>query len=295
MNTIYKTLILIFMLNACTSSEKFPAISVEYPVTDKMAVVDKYFGTEVVDNYRWLEDDRSEQTMSWVKAQNEVTFGYLDQIPFRNIVRERFNELADYENYSYIRDEYRLSLPININGKTYYFKNTGLLNHAVLYAVDPKTKEETIVLDPNTFSEDGTTSISDVEFSESRKYLAYTISEGGSDWRKIIVLDAITLEQVEDAIIDVKFTSISWKNDEGFFYSSYDKPEEGSVLSGVTDKHKVYYHKLGTTQLSDKLIKSTLEDTSTIYSKETTFGQIILFSFQKNTYRKVVKYPVSIH
>jgi prolyl oligopeptidase len=252
--TFFKTLTLFAMVAACTNSDKFPAIAVDYPFTKKIPVIDNYFGTEVIDNYRWLEDDRSENTEEWVENQNEVTYDYLSQIPFREAIRKRFDELANFESYNYIRSEYRLSLPIVKNGKIYYFKNAGLQNHAVLYAVDLKTKEESVVLDVNTFSEDGTVSLSDLEFSESGKYLAYSISEGGSDWRKIIILDSYTLKPIEDTIKDAKFTSISWKDDDGFYYSSYDKPEKGSVLSGITDKHKVFYHKLGTPQSADILI-----------------------------------------
>jgi prolyl oligopeptidase len=235
------------------SAIKFNPIPVKYPKTKKLPAVDNYFGIPVADNYRWLEDDRSEETAEWVKSQNDVTFNYLKQIPFRTQVRERFNELANFESYSYIRSGYRLSMPLKKNGKIYYFKNSGLQNHAVLVAVDPETQQEEVVLDPNTFSEDGTTSISDLVFSPGGKYVSYAISEGGSDWRKIIVLNAETFEPIGDVVEDAKFTEITWKNDEGFFYSSYDKPD-GSELSAMTDRHKLYYHKIGTLQESDKIV-----------------------------------------
>lgn len=253
MKTLLKTSIFVVMAAACTQSEKFPLIPVNYVETDVEPVVENYFGTDVADNYRWLEDDRSEKTGAWVTAQNQTTFGYLEQIPFRDTVRKRYDELANYEKFGYIRSGYRLSMPVKMNDAIYYFKNTGLQNHAVLYKIDESTGEELVVLDPNTFSKDATTSISDVEFSPSGKYMAYAISEGGSDWRKIIVVDALTLEVVGDTIIDAKFTSITWNGDEGFYYSSYDKPK-GSELSAMTDKHKVYYHKLYTAQTTDKLV-----------------------------------------
>jgi prolyl oligopeptidase len=241
------------MVPACSDSEKTPPITVDYPKTEKIPVIDDYFGTKVTDNYRWLEDDKSEETEKWVKAQNKVSFGYLEQISFRQTVRNRFNELADFESYSYIRGEYRLSVPIKKNGKIFYFKNTGLQNHASLYAIDIQTKDEQLVLDPNAFSTDGTVSLSDIEFSESGKYIAYAISESGSDWRKIVVLDSKSLKPLEDTIVDAKFTSIDWNGDKGFYYATYDKPLKGSSLSGVTDKHKIYYHCLGTSQASDVL------------------------------------------
>lgn len=253
MKTFIRTFILVVMVAACTNAERFPAIPVNYTDTEKNAVIDTYFGEEVVDNYRWLEDDRSEQTAAWVEAQNATTYGYLENIPFRDDVRKRFDELADFENYTYLRSGYRLSLPIKKNGKIFYFKNSGLQNHAVLYAVDIASGEEEAVLDPNALSADGTTSVSDVVFSESGKYVAYSISEGGSDWRKIIVLDGKSFAEIGDVAVDAKFTGITWKGDEGFFYSNYDKPD-GSELSAMTDKHKVYFHKLGTEQKSDKLI-----------------------------------------
>ncbi len=226
---------------------------VDYISTEKIPVVEDHFGTDVTDNYRWLEDDQSSETAVWVKQQNGITNDYLSKIPFRENVRKRLDEITDFDSYKYIRDEYRLSLPIKKNGKIYYFKKQGNQNHGVLYAYDPETDNEKVVIDPNTFSKDGTTSVSDLVFSPSGNYISYAISEGGSDWRKIFVLDAKTLKQVEKEIVDVKFTSITWLEDKGFFYSAYDKPK-GSELSAMTDKHKLYFHKLGTKQDKDELV-----------------------------------------
>lgn len=246
-NFLY-SFMLLFMLVSCKSG-KFPSIPVEYPATAKIPVTDNYFGTEVVDNYRWLEDDRAPETMQWVIKQNELTFSYLDKIPFRKDIRTQLDALINFERYS---------TPEEKNQTIYYFKNSGLQNHSVFYAVNKQTGEEKMIIDPNTFSADGTTSLSEMSFSESGKYLAYSISEGGSDWRKIVVIDAVSLERVGDTIVDAKFTSIVWNRDEGFFYSSYDKPK-GSVLSAMTDMHKVYYHQLGTSQNKDKLIYGNQE------------------------------------
>ena len=214
-----------------------------YPQTRMDNTVDTYFGTQVADPYRWLEDDRSAETAQWVKTQNDFTFGYLSKIPYRQAIKEKLEKLWNYE---------KLSAPFTEGDYTYYYKNDGLQNQSVLYRKDKEGKEE-IFLNPNTFSKDGTTSLGDVAFSEDGSLVAYLISEGGSDWRKGIVLDAKTKKAIGDTLVDIKFSSIAWKGNEGFFYSSYDKPK-GSELSAKTDQHKLYYHKLGTSQKSDKLI-----------------------------------------
>jgi peptidase S9A prolyl oligopeptidase domain protein beta-propeller len=214
-----------------------------YPQTRMDNTVDTYFGTQVADPYRWLEDDRSAETAQWVKAQNDFTFGYLSKILYRQAIKEKLEKLWNYE---------KLSAPFTEGDYTYYYKNDGLQNQSVLYRKDKEGKEE-IFLNPNTFSKDGTTSLGDVAFSEDGSLVAYLISEGGSDWRKGIVLDAKTKKAIGDTLVDIKFSSIAWKGNEGFFYSSYDKPK-GSELSAKTDQHKLYYHKLGTSQKSDKLI-----------------------------------------
>ena len=214
-----------------------------YPQTRMDNTVDTYFGTQVADPYRWLEDDRSAETAQWVKAQNDFTFGYLSKIPYRQAIKEKLEKLWNYE---------KLSAPFTEGDYTYYYKNDGLQNQSVLYRKDKEGKEE-IFLNPNTFSKDGTTSLGDVAFSEDGSLVAYLISEGGSDWRKGVVLDAKTKKRIGDTLVDIKFSSIAWKGNEGFFYSSYDKPK-GSELSAKTDQHKLYYHKLGTSQKSDKLI-----------------------------------------
>ncbi len=232
----------IFM--ACKESKNTKRdITVNYPETTKTPVVDDYFGTKITDNYRWLEDDKSKETEAWVKAENEVTFDYLDKIPYREQLKNRLSELWNYE---------KLGVPFKRGDYTYFYKNNGLQNHYVLYRKDKDGKEE-VFLDPNTFAEDGTTSLGSVSFSKNKKTIAYSISEGGSDWRKVIIMDAESKEIKEDTIVDVKFSGISWKGNEGFYYSSYDKPK-GSQLSAKTDQHKLYYHKLGTSQKEDKVI-----------------------------------------
>ncbi|MGO4904801.1 prolyl oligopeptidase family serine peptidase [Flavobacterium sp. W20_MBD1_R3] len=214
-----------------------------YPTTIKGETVDVYFDTVLPDPYRWLEDDKSAETGAWVKAQNQVTYGYLDQIPFRNVLKARMEKLWNYE---------KIGAPFKEGNFTYYYKNNGLQNQSVLYRKDDKGTE-TVFLDPNTFSTDGTTSLGGLNFSKDGSKVAYSISEGGSDWRKVIIMDAITQKIIEDTIVDVKFSGVSWKANEGFYYSSYDKPK-GSELSAKTDQHKLYFHKLGTAQKDDKVI-----------------------------------------
>ncbi len=219
--------------------------SMEYPETRKSDQEDLYFDTRVPDPYRWLEDDRSEETANWVKAQNDVTFGYLNTIPFREAIKDRLTELYDYE---------RVSAPDEHGDYFYYFRNDGLQNQSVLYRKKGLDGEEELFLDPNSFSEDGTISLAGTSFTEDGSLFGFLISEGGSDWRKAIVLNAETGEQVGDTLRDIKFSGISWKGNEGFYYSSYDKPEEGSALSGKTQYHKLFYHTLGTDQSGDRLV-----------------------------------------
>lgn len=217
----------------------------EYPKTRKdSSVVDEYFETKVADPYRWLEDDRSEETAAWVKAENKVTASFLDKIPYRDAINSRLTELWNYE---------KVSAPFNRGDYTYFYKNDGLQNQSVVYRKKGEGEEE-IFLDPNQFSKDGTTSLAGMSFSKDGTKVAYQISEGGSDWRKVIVIDAISKKQIEDTLIDVKFSGTSWKGNDGFFYSSYDKPKEGSELSGLTQYHKLFYHKLGSPQSDDRLI-----------------------------------------
>ncbi|MCK8523584.1 prolyl oligopeptidase family serine peptidase [Aquimarina sp. D1M17] len=246
-NTLFALSLLTLMV-ACKKETKEEnsktSIALNYPETKKVDTVDTYFGTEVKDPYRWLEDDRSEETENWVATQNKTTFGYLENIPFRKDLKDRLSDLWNYE---------KVGSPFKEGEYTYFYKNDGLQNQYVLYRFKNEGDEPEVFLDPNTFSTDGTTSLGGLNFSKNGKIAAYSISEGGSDWRKIIVKDVETKEIIEDTLIDVKFSGISWKGNEGFYYSSYDKPE-GSELSAKTDQHKVYYHKLGTKQKEDALI-----------------------------------------
>tara|TARA_B100000953_G_scaffold204047_1_gene168244 strand:+ start:4001 stop:6118 length:2118 start_codon:yes stop_codon:yes gene_type:complete len=217
--------------------------NLKYPTTEKMVVIDSYFETDIQDPYRWLEDDLSEETMNWVSNQNKTTFNYLNSIPYKRNIKKRLEQIWNYE---------KRTSPFNEGDYTYYYKNNGLQNQYVVYRKKDSEDEE-VFLDPNSFSEDGTISLTGLDFSKNGKLVSYSISEGGSDWRKVVVMDAETKEIIGDTLTNIKFSGISWKNNDGFFYSSYDKPE-GSELSEMTDNHKLYYHKLNTDQNQNKLI-----------------------------------------
>ena len=231
--------------NAERTLAEFKTIDVKYPTTKKdTSVKDNYFGTVVADPYRWLENDTSDETAAWVKSQNEVTNGYLSQIPFRDAIRKRYEALFNYEKYS---------APFKAGSHTYYYKNSGLQNHPVLYRELPGASEAEVFLDPNTFSKDGTTSLSTINFSKDGTMAAYNISEGGSDWQKLIVMNAIDKKMTGDTL-DIKFGAARWKGNDGFYYSTYDRIKNGSRLSGLTERHKLYFHKVGTSQKEDELI-----------------------------------------
>jgi prolyl oligopeptidase len=227
-------------LTTCNSPKKN---NIAYPETRKTDISDDYFGTNVSDPYRWLEDDKSEETAAWVKEENKVTFGYLENIPYRNNIKSRLEKMWNFEKFTQ---------PFNEGGYTYFSKNNGLQNQYVLYRQKGDGEPE-LFLDPNTFSPDGTTSLGEMDFSKDGSRVAYSISEGGSDWRKVIVMDAFKKEIIDDTLTNIKFSGLSWQGQEGFYYSSYDKPE-GSQLSAKTDHHKLYYHKIGSKQSEDKVI-----------------------------------------
>ncbi len=216
-----------------------------YPNTKKVDTVNTYFGTRVPDPYRWLEDDRATDTKAWVQEQNKVTQNYLAQIPFRDAIKKRLETLWNYEKYS---------APFKEGKYTYFYKNDGLQAQAVVWRQVGENGMPEVFLDPNKFSASGTTSLQGLDFSKDGSLAAYQISEGGSDWRKVIVITTVDKKQVGDTLRDVKFSGIAWKGNEGFYYSSYDKPREGSQLSGLTQYHKLYFHKLGTPQSEDKII-----------------------------------------
>ena len=216
-----------------------------YPVTKKGAVTDNYHGTSLADPYRWLEDDNSEETKTWVTAENKVTFDYLNKIPFREKVKARLSEMWNYP---------RIGSPSK-EGDWYYFsKNDGLQNQSILYRQKGLTGAAEVFLDPNKLSADGTAALGGTIFSKNSKYLAYLVAQSGSDWQEIYVMDVATKKLLTDKIQWVKFSGASWKGDEGFYYSRYPEPDEKSKLSKQNQFHAVYYHKMGAPQSEDVLV-----------------------------------------
>lgn len=250
------------VLTSCSgdSGSKIPAVT--YPETRKTDTVDDYFGTRVADPYRWLEDDKSEETKNWVQAQNKVTFGYLEQIPSRNKIKERLTKIWNFE---------KMSTPYK-KGKYYiYSLNNGIQNQGVLYYREGLNGTPKVLLDPNTLSADGTVSLSGTSISQDGKYMAYGTSKSGSDWVEYDVLEVETGKKLTDHLKWVKFSGISWQGD-GFYYSRYDAPK-GSELSAKNEFHKVYYHKVGTSQDEDKLIYNDTDHPNRNFGAEVTDDQ----------------------
>ncbi|MEN9610130.1 MAG: hypothetical protein RLZZ628_944 [Bacteroidota bacterium] len=227
------------------SASKVQQPPFSYPTTRQDAtVVDDYHGTKVADPYRWLEDDNSTETKNWVKAQNEVTFAYLKQLPLRNELKNRLEKIWNYEKYG---------APFKEGGKYYFFKNDGLQNQFVLYQQDNLNAPPSVLLDPNTLSKEGTSALGGLEFNKEGTLMAYQIAKAGSDWQTIYIRDLQKKTDLPDKIERVKFSGISWLGN-GFFYSRYPEPAKGTELSAKVEFHSVYFHELGTPQEKDVLI-----------------------------------------
>jgi len=235
---IVTSLFLLIMTTAFSQSK------IKYPKTAKDNVVDTYFGVQVKEPYRWLENDTSTATSAWVKEQNKVTKDYLSQIPFRNKLKERLTALYNYPKYG---------SPFKKNGQYYYYKNNGLQNQSVLYHQKTLSSEPEMLLDPNTLSSDGTVALSSVAFSKDGKYLGYAIARSGSDWNEIFVMDVATRKLLSDHIKWSKSSQIAWQGN-GFYYSAFDAPEAGKEYSNKNEYEKVYFHTVGQDQSQDKLI-----------------------------------------
>jgi prolyl oligopeptidase len=224
-----------------SSQQKF-----NYPTSNKIGQVDIYHGIEVADPYRWLEDPDSEETKAWVEAQNQLTFGYLAQIPDREKIKQRVTQLWNYEKYG---------IPFKEGDRYFYFKNDGLQNQSVLYTLESLEATPQVLLDPNTLSEDGTVALSGLSISEDGKLMAYGLSSAGSDWVEWYVRDVETGKDFDDHLKWVKFSGASWTHDrQGFFYSRYDEPNEATKHEDVNYFQKLFYHRLGTPQSEDVLI-----------------------------------------
>jgi prolyl oligopeptidase len=239
------TLISLFLLfiMSCSNPPKPEKIS-NYPASAKVDTIDVYFGEQVPDPYRWMENDTTKQVAEWVSAQNDVTFGFLDKIPYRAQIKKRLEELNNYE---------KVGSPFKRGEFIYYYKNSGLQNHSVLYRKKGEVGAEEVFLDPNTFSKDGTTRLAGVSFSKDGSRVAFQISKGGADWTEAIVMNALDKTILEDTIRDIKFSGISWRGNDGFYFSTYEKPK-GSQLSAKTQSHKLFYHQVSTPRSADKLI-----------------------------------------
>ncbi len=244
-----------------------------YPETKKVDVVDNYHGTKVADPYRWLEDDYSEETKAWVTEQNKVTFAYLESIPFREKIRERFTQIFNYPKYS---------APIKAGEKYYFFKNDGLQNQSVMYVKNDINAEAKVFFDPNKLSEDGTKSLTTISFSDDGKYFAYGVSTGGSDWNKFFVMDAETGKQLSDHLKWIKFSGIAWKGN-GFYYNRFPEPA-GSELSTKNEFSRVYYHKIGDKQQNDLLVYEDNDRPNRGFSAQTTDDErFLIIYFREGT------------
>ena len=245
-------------------------MKLDYPNTKKVDTVDVYFGQEVADPYRWLEDDNSEETKAWVIEENKVTDAYLAQIPFKSKIADRLTKLMDYP---------KQSAPFEDGGKYFYYKNDGLQNQSVLMGQNSLDVEAEILLDPNTLSDDGTVSLAGLEVSDDGKYLVYSIARSGSDWNEIFVRDIETKQDIDEHIEWVKFSGISWYNG-GFYYSAYDKPVEGDALTQANQYQKLYYHKLGTPQSDDIIVMENKENPLLMYGGGVSEDKKFLFVYE---------------
>jgi prolyl oligopeptidase len=237
--------------------------TIQYPVTKKIDHVDEYHGTKVSDPYHWLEDDKSAETGAWVKAQNEVTFGYLDKIPFKGKIFEDLESAYNYPKYS---------APSKKKDYFYFYKNDGLQNQSVLYRQKGLSGTPEVVLDPNKLSADGTTRLVVFSLSKEGAYAVCGFSKGGSDWQEYQVMDMKTLKMLPDKVEWVKVSGAAWQGD-GFYYSSYPKPD-GSALAAKNENHQVFYHKIGTAQKDDKLIYEDPANPQRFHTVRTTEDEL---------------------
>lgn len=251
----------------------------EYPVAHKGDVVDTYHGTKVPDPYRWLEDPDSPESREWIEAENKLTFGYLEGIPQREKIQKRLTELWNYEKYG---------TPYKQGGRYFFYKNDGLQNHSVLYTARNLDDEPTVLIDPNTFSEDGTVAMSDYAVSDDGKYVAYSVSEGGSDWIEWRVREIETGRDLPDLIKWSKFSGASWTKDgAGFYYSRFDEPSGDEALRSLNEYNKLYYHRLGTPQSADELVYERPDHKDWGFSGGVTDdGRYLIISVSKGTERK---------
>jgi len=260
----------LFIMMATAATIEASAQSIQYPKAEKDGTIDNYFGTEVADPYRWLENDTSKQTAAWVEAENKITNDYLSKIPFRQKLLKRLTELSNYE---------KISAPRKRHGKWYFYKNDGLQNQYVLYVMDQLGGEPRVFLDPNKLSSDGTVALKGVYFSNNGKYAAYSISRSGSDWQEFYVIDLATGQLTSDHIEWAKFSGAAWQGD-GFYYSAYDAPTKGKEFSNVNAGHKIYYHQIGTPQSDDVLFYQNAAYPMRFYTVSTNDEETMMFLYE---------------
>jgi prolyl oligopeptidase len=272
-STIFCCLLFYFiLLNIKINSQE----RIIYPETRKMEHIDNYFGTEISDPYRWLEETDSPETIKWIESQNQVTFGYLSKIPYRDKIKARLTELWNYPRYSQ---------PFKAGEYYFFSRNDGLQNQSILYIQKGLSGSPEVFLDPNKFSNDGTISLEGTDVSKDGKYLAYSISKSGSDWHEIFIMNIETRQLLPDHIQWVKFSGASWYND-GFFYGSYEHPKNGNDLTVKNEKQKIFYHKLGTDQKEDILIYSDEANPSRSHYIGTSEDEKYMFLYVNETGRK---------
>jgi len=257
------------LFTACNNSEN--QMKINYPQAKKVDTVDNYFGTKVPDPYRWMEDENSPELKEWINAENKITQKYLAQIPYRKKIESRLNQLANYK---------KQSTPFMKDSLLFYYKNSGLQNQSVLY-VKINNQPEKVLLDPNKLSTDGTTALGGIAISKNGKYLAYSISKGGSDWREIFVKNITSGKMLDDHIQWAKFTGISWHGD-GFYYSGYTPPEKGKALTEKNEFHKLYYHRLGTPQSQDIIVMQNKELPLRMFYGQVTDDERYLIVYEEN-------------
>ena len=248
------------MFGSCKRPDSSVSESMTYPDSKPEEVSEDYFGKAITDPYRWLEDDTAAEVAEWVTAQNEVTFNYLEKIPFRGKVRDRLQEVYNYE---------KVSAPYKAGDYYFIYKNDGLQNQAVIYRQQGLDGEQEVFLDPNTMSDEGTVAVNLLGISKDNTYIAYSVAQAGSDWQDIFVKEVATGKQLDDVIRWVKFSGTSWLGD-GFFYTRFPEPEEGTELSAASNQNMIYYHRLGTDQADDELIYADPETENQYFRSSVT-------------------------
>ncbi|MBN1224911.1 MAG: S9 family peptidase [Candidatus Aminicenantes bacterium] len=274
-------LLLIAVVPGCQKKAAEQQVSLSYPMTKQVEQVDDYFGTRIEDSYRWLEDDTAEEVKAWVSEQNKLTFSYLEKIPFRNQVHQRLTEVYNYPKYS---------SPFRAGEYYFFYKNDGLQNQSVLYVQKGLDGEPEVFLDPNILSPDGTVRIFPVGFSKDNRYMTVSKSEAGSDWQELRIMEIASKKELDDRIQWVKFTPAAWQGN-GFYYSGFDKPEEGQELTAANKFQKIFYHRLGSSQEEDGVIYEDKDHPFRYMNASVTEDEKFLFlSVSEGTYGNELYY-----